>query len=149
MINQKKGVIFLTKLKLIKKAVVPILIVTMVLVIAVMLNTKISSADDINTKGMGISSGSYSGTSFGPAEYSLNKSNGQYINFWIKNTGNVNVKIKINDTVERTFKPGEEGHITAQFSRDSDEDFIFKAVPTPNGGKISIDYRIAQRHIKQ
>lgn len=99
-----------------------------------------------NSEGMGISSGSYKGTAFNPDSYSLSNYNGKYVNFWIRNNGNVNVKITINGSVERVFEPNESGHIFAVFSSDIDEDFLLKAVPTPNGGKIDIDYSIAQRH---
>lgn len=93
---------------------------------------------------MGISSGSYHGTSFGTAEYSLNKANGEYVIFWAKNTGKVDIIISINEySKELTLHPNEEGFVSEEFSKD-EQVFTFKAVPTPNGGDIDIDYKIKQ-----
>lgn len=98
---------------------------------------------------MEISSGSYSGISFGTAEYALNKSNGEYVIFWAKNTGKVNVKIIINNySKELIIEPDKEGYITEEFSKD-EQNFAFKAVPTPNGGNISIEYKIRQNNINK
>lgn len=98
---------------------------------------------------MEISSGSYSGISFGTAEYALNKSNGEYVIFWVKNTGKVNVKIIINNySKELIIEPDKEGYITEEFSKD-EQNFAFKAVPTPNGGNISIEYKIRQNNINK
>ena len=104
--------------------------------------------DDITIKepagNMGIASGSYYGTSFGTYEYSLNKANGEYVIFWAKNTGKVDIIISINEySKELTLYPNEEGFISEKFSRD-EQNFTFKAVPTPNGGDIGIDYKIKQ-----
>lgn len=93
---------------------------------------------------VGISSGSYHGISFGPAEYALSKTNGKYVIFWAKNTGKVDIRISINDySKELTLQPNEEGFVSEEFSKD-EQNFTFKAVPTPNGGDISIDYEIKQ-----
>ncbi|MEZ2659505.1 hypothetical protein ACBP89_15695 [Aneurinibacillus aneurinilyticus] len=97
----------------------------------------------LSSKDYAAKSGSYSGTEF-QATYSLKKSNGANVNFWIKNTGNVSVKITINGGQKKTFAPGTNGHISAPVGIFS-SNYKFKAVPTPNGGKISIDYSIAQR----
>ncbi|ATP39999.1 hypothetical protein CSE16_08015 [Solibacillus sp. R5-41] len=92
---------------------------------------------------MDISEGSLSGTEFSPT-YKLSSSNGKNVDFHIVNTGNVDVKISINGEFEETFAPGEGDYITAPVALLA-KDYKFKAVPTPNGGKISIDYRITQR----
>ena len=92
---------------------------------------------------MDVSSGSYYGTSFSTS-YSLKKSNGENINFWIDNKGNTSVVITINGEQARTIRPGQNGHITAKAGFFS-KTYTFKAVPTPSGGNIDIDYRIAQR----
>ncbi|KOR76066.1 hypothetical protein [Paenibacillus solani] len=87
--------------------------------------------------------GSHTGTQF-QATYPLKKSNGAKVNFWIKNTGDVSVKITINGKQKTTLAPGKSGHISAPVGFLS-SNYKFKAVPTPNGGKISINFRIAQR----
>lgn len=76
--------------------------------------------------------------------YKLSKSNGKNINFWIKNNGTNSVRITINGKHGKTFGPGKSGHITAPAGFFT-KNYTFKAVPTPSGGRISIDYRIAQR----
>lgn len=92
---------------------------------------------------MSVASGSYRGTEF-QSTYSLKKKNGKKVNFWISNNGKVNVKITINGSHSRILKPGENGHISASVGYFSG-DYKFKAVPSPNGGVIDIDYSIAQR----
>ena len=76
--------------------------------------------------------------------YTLDKKRGKYINFWAKNTGRNDIAITIDGKAERILSPGEQGHtyIEAGFFA---KEYIFKAVPTPNGGRISLDYSIAQR----
>ena len=76
--------------------------------------------------------------------YTLDKKDGKYINFWIRNTGHNDIAITINGKAERIISPGKQGHtyIEAGFFK---KEYIFKAVPTPNGGRISLDYSIAQR----
>ncbi len=74
----------------------------------------------------------------------LEKKYGKYINFWIKNTGNKDIAITIDGKAERIISPGEQGHTyieTGFFAKE----YIFKAVPSSVGGRISLDYRIAQR----
>jgi hypothetical protein len=105
--------------------------------------TTFAESTESSSKDYAAKSGSYSGTEF-QATYPLKKSNGAKVNFWIKNTGNVSVRIIINGDQKRTLAPGKSGHISAPVGSLSSE-YKFKAVPTPNGGKISIDYRIAQR----
>ncbi|AZH29196.1 MULTISPECIES: hypothetical protein [Paenibacillus] len=92
---------------------------------------------------MNVSDGSYSGTGFSTS-YKLTSSNGKNVNFWVQNTGKVSVKITINGDHEKTLKKGESGHISASVGYFASE-YKFKAVATPNGGDISIDYKIAQR----
>lgn len=96
-----------------------------------------------SSKDYAAKSGSYSGTEF-QATYPFKKSNGAKVNFWIKNTGDVSVKVTINGGQKTTLAPGKSGHISAPVGFLS-RNYKFKAVPTPNGGKISIDFRIAQR----
>lgn len=107
------------------------------------LNVNRINDDVIVPYDMSVASGSYSGTEF-QAKYSLKSKNGSKVNFWISNNGNVDVKITINGSNARTLSPGENGHISASVGYFS-SDYEFKAVPTPNGGNIKIDYNIAQR----
>lgn len=87
--------------------------------------------------------GSYSGSGF-ETSYTLNKKNGDTVNFYVENTGNVDIKITINGSGARTISAGKSGHISATVSSISKK-YTFKAVPTPNGGSIKMNYRIAQR----
>lgn len=132
-----------------KASVLLVLLMLLTTLSPVFANDSNGTGNSFGNNGMGISFGSYSGTAFEPMQYSLNKSNGQYVNFWIKNKGDVDVKIKINDSAERVLKPQQQGHIFIEMKGDSDEDVTFKALPTPNGGDINIDYRIAQRRAEQ
>lgn len=93
---------------------------------------------------MEIASGSHSGTQFVDT-YSLTKSNGAKVNFWISNKGSVSVRITINGKEGKTIAPGKSGFISASIGTFS-KDYKFEAVPTPVGGSIDIDYRIAQRN---
>ncbi|MDR0270328.1 hypothetical protein [Paenibacillus sp.] len=92
---------------------------------------------------MDVSSGTYSGTGFSTT-YKLSSANGKDVNFWISNTGNVSVKITINGGSEATFAPGKSGHISVPVGYFA-TNYTFKASSTPNGGNISIEYKIAQR----
>lgn len=92
--------------------------------------------------GMGIARGTYTGTEFF-AEYKLSSSNGENVNYSVNNTGKVAVKITINGAYAATIQPGMEGHITVPIG-SFNKKYEFKAVPTPNGGQISITYEIAQ-----
>lgn len=92
---------------------------------------------------MDITSGNFSGTQFQDS-YSLRSKNGKYVNFWIKNNGNSNVCITINGKEERTILPGDNGHIYVEVSYFSST-YNFKAVSGTNGGRINIEYSIAQR----
>lgn len=74
----------------------------------------------------------------------LNKDNGKYINFWIKNTGNKDIAITINGDARRVIEPEEQGHIYVEASMFS-KTYKFHAESANSAGKISMDYRIAQR----
>lgn len=78
----------------------------------------------------------------------LNKDNGQYVNLYVENIGSTSVKATINGQNERTFKPGESGHISLEVTQGwfgFDKSYEFKVVSATNGGVISIHYEIAQR----
>ncbi|MBD7969575.1 hypothetical protein [Paenibacillus gallinarum] len=102
-----------------------------------------AESTESSSKDYAAKSGSQSGTEF-QTTHRLKKRNGAIVNFWIKNTGDVSVKITINGDQKKTLAPGKSGHISAPVVSLSSK-YKFKAVPTPNGGKISVDYRIAQR----
>lgn len=122
-------------------------VVSSALVVCLIAGTSIipvfAESTEGSSKDYAAKSGSNSGTQF-QATYPLKKSNGAKVNFWIKNTGDVSVRITINGDQKRTLAPGKSGHISAPVGSLSSE-YKFKAVPTPNGGEISIDYRISQR----
>ena len=122
-------------------------VVSFALVVCLISVTSISPAfaesTESSSKDYAAKSGSLSGTEF-QATYRLKKRNGAKVNFWIKNTGDVSVRITINGDQKKTIAPGKSGHISAPVGSLRSK-YKFKAVPTPNGGKISIDYRIAQR----
>lgn len=99
--------------------------------------------DVITPCDMDVSSGTYSGTGFSTS-YSLKEANGENINFWIKNNGKTDVVITINGDEARTIRPGKDGHISVKAGYFSKK-YTFEAVPSPSGGKINIEYRIAQR----
>lgn len=128
------------------KSVFKGVVVSSALVVCLIAGTSIIPAfaepTESSSKDYAAKSGSYSGTEF-QAAYRLKKRNGAKVNFWIKNTGDVSVKITINGDQKRTLAPGKSGHISTSVGSLSSK-YKFKAVPTPNGGKISIDYRIAQ-----
>lgn len=74
----------------------------------------------------------------------LTKGNGEYVHFWIENTGDKDIAITINETAEVIVAPGEEGETsvkTGMFAKD----YVCKAVPSGAGGRISFDYQIVQR----
>ncbi|CDC25927.1 putative lipoprotein [Clostridium sp. CAG:505] len=73
----------------------------------------------------------------------LTKGNGEYVHFWIENTGDKDIAITINETAEVIVAPGEEGETsvkTGMFAKD----YVCKAVPSGAGGRISLAYRITQ-----
>lgn len=74
----------------------------------------------------------------------LTDSNGKIVNFWIRNNGTTSVAMTINGKDKRIIKPGTEGHISADVGYFT-KDYTFKASPTPNGGDIDIEYKIAQQ----
>lgn len=122
-------------------------VVSSILVVCLMFGTSIipvfAESSESSSKDDAANSGSYSGTQFQDT-YRLKKKNGAKVNFWIKNTGDVSVKITINGDQKKTLAPGKSGHISAPVGFLNSK-YKFKAIPTPNGGKISIDYCIAQR----
>ncbi|KOP65970.1 hypothetical protein AMS62_12520 [Bacillus sp. FJAT-18019] len=122
-------------------------VLSFVLVVGLIAGTSMlpvfAKSTESSSKDNAAKSGSHTGTQF-QATYPLKKSNGAKVNFWIKNTGNVSVKITINGGQKRTLAPGKSGHISAPVGFLS-SNYKFKAVPTPNGGEISINFRIAQR----
>ncbi len=97
----------------------------------------------INPSKMLVSSGNHSGIGF-KTTYSLTSRNGKKINFWIKNNSDVSVAISINGKNTRILKAGESGHVSVKASYFTKK-YKFTASPTPNGGNINIDYKIAQR----
>lgn len=121
-------------------------VVSSALVVCLIAGTCIISAfaesTESSSRDYAATSGSHSGTEF-QAAYTFKKRNGAKVNFWIKNTGDVSVRISINGDQKRTLAPGKSGHVSVEVGSLSRK-YKFKAVPTPNGGKISIDYRIAQ-----
>ena len=73
----------------------------------------------------------------------LTKGNGEYVHFWIENTGDKDIAITINEAAEVIVAPGEEGETsvkTGMFAKD----YVCKAVPSGAGGRISLAYRITQ-----
>lgn len=74
--------------------------------------------------------------------YTLSPSNGRYINLYVENTGSVAVVASINGQSQRTFQPGQKGHISITASWYS-RNYQFKA--TPLGGQAEMFYAIAQR----
>jgi hypothetical protein len=119
-------------------------VVSSALVVCLIAGTSIIPAFAESTESSSKDSGSHSGTAGFSTTFKLSSANGKNVNFWIKNTGNVSVRITINGDQKRTLAPGKSGHISAPVGSLSSE-YKFKAVPTPNGGDSSIDYRIAQR----
>ena len=80
----------------------------------------------------------------GTFKRNLKKSDGKYVNFLVKNTGKIDVRIEINDSDIIVIKPGEEGAIMKGFSSD-EQDFTFRVVPTPNGKDVKIEHSIYQK----
>ena len=78
----------------------------------------------------------------GTFKRNLKKSDGKYVNFLVKNTGKIDVRIEINESDSILIKPGEEGAIMKGFSSD-EQDFTFRVVPTPNGKDVKIKVAIA------
>lgn len=96
------------------------------------------------SRGMNLASGYlYDATQF-TETYKLTYENGRFVNFYVENLGDVSVEITINGAGAKTLAPGQSGHISCAVIFLIPE-YKFKAVPTPNGGNISIYYSIAQR----
>ena len=130
-----------------KKMMVSMLSMSMVLGAAALpayVSTTTQKQEEIMPRDYDVSSGSEENIVELNRPHTLDKKRGKYINFWIRNTGHNDIAITINGKAERIISPGEQGHtyIEAGFFK---KEYIFKAVPTPNGGRISLDYSIAQR----
>lgn len=83
--------------------------------------------------------------------YKLNRENGKYVNLYVENKGSNDVVATINDTNEKTFKPGAKGHISVEVTQGifgGDKTYTFKVVAGKNGGNVNIHYSIAQRDTK-
>lgn len=72
----------------------------------------------------------------------LSKSNGQYLNLYVENLGDVPVIASINGESKRTFMPGEKGHITVIASW---WDRYYDFAVTPQSGQATFFYAMAQR----
>lgn len=80
--------------------------------------------------------------------YKLNRENGKYVNLYVENKGSNDVVASINDTSEKTFKPGAKGHISVEVTQGifgGDKEYTFKVVTGKNGGSVDIYYKIAQK----
>lgn len=81
----------------------------------------------------------------------LNRKNGEYVNLYVENKGTNAVIATINGKNERTFQPGEVGHISAEVTQGlfgTDKSYRFKVVTGKSGGSVKINYVIAQRDAK-
>ncbi len=91
-----------------------------------------------------IFSGSYSDDDTFLQSYKLSKDNGNYVNFWIDNTGERSVTIRIDEKGDTEIKAGESGHISAKVG-GLKKYYDFMAVPSDgNGGTITFEYDIKQ-----
>ena len=130
-----------------KKMMVSMLSMSMVLGAAALpayVSTTTQKQEEIMPRDYDVSSGSEENIVELNRPHTLDKKRGKYINFWIKNTGDKDIAITINGEAERIISPGKQGHtyIEASFFK---KEYIFKAVPSSVGGRISLDYNIAQR----
>ncbi|MDO4711746.1 MAG: hypothetical protein Q4A75_07180 [Peptostreptococcaceae bacterium] len=73
----------------------------------------------------------------------LETKNGEWASYWIGNNGKVAVQMTIDGWRGRTLRPGENGWISVKVT-DLKKGSSFKAVPTPNGGKLDVEYKIIQ-----
>ncbi len=91
-----------------------------------------------------IFTGSFSADDTFVLSQKLYENNGKYINFWVNNTGDRSVTIKINGKDVREIAAGENGHISAKVGMLATY-YDFMAVPSDgNGGTITFEYRIKQ-----
>ncbi|QPR67048.1 hypothetical protein I6G82_17590 [Lysinibacillus macroides] len=97
----------------------------------------------ITLHGIDIARGTYSGGQF-IDKYRVSKRNGEMLNFWIKNTGNTDIKITIDEKGGAIFQPGEQGHISTSVGFFA-KTYEFKAAPLHNGGNIRMEYGLSQR----
>ncbi|AOC90001.1 hypothetical protein [Bacillus amyloliquefaciens] len=82
-------------------------------------------------------------------EFELDENDGAQVNFWIENTGSNDIKISIDGKVSRTIAPGKQGHISAEVKNGWfgwKYNYTFTASPPANGGKVKMNYSIAQRN---
>lgn len=89
-----------------------------------------------------LAEGSITGTQW-TDHFLLHNANGKYVNFWVSNKGANNVLMSINGKKERELAPGESGHIYLDVSVLG-SNYKCKVGPS-SSGKISVDYRVAQR----
>ncbi len=114
---------------------------------------EISCNDDsfIQPYDMDVASGTVTNQTEFKQSYDLDEDNGKYVNFYIENTGSVGITITINGKKSRTLNPGKSGHIYLDVENGifgTSKSYTFKAVPAKNGGKISMNWIIAQRDNK-
>lgn len=91
--------------------------------------------------GMEIEDGSHSGSY--NYSVSVTNKNGEYLNFWIENTGNHDIDIQIDNGKTKTIRPGKNGHVNVELGYFT-KTYKLKAYATKSGS-ISFNYRIAQR----
>lgn len=104
--------------------------------------TEQEQANEVRSKE--IFTGSFSEDDTFVYQRELYENNGEYVNFWIDNTGDKSVTITIDGKGAREIKPGKNGHISAKVGMLA-RDYEFMAVPSSDsGGTITFDYRIKQ-----
>ncbi len=82
------------------------------------------------------------------SDYTLDKKDGKYVNFYIENRGDIAVLATINGEEERIFNPNDKGHIYVKVNNSifgKSKEYTFRAVSEPVGAEIKIYYIIAQR----
>ena len=91
------------------------------------------------------------GTHFGgqfSATYHLRKTDGKYVNFYVRNEGDGPVVITVNGEYDRTIPAGESGHISAPISVSIMPQAMTVDCVTASGDDIDIYWKIAQRNKK-
>lgn len=135
------------KSKSVQSKIIILLLIILIGMIAIYFNRQVlfnSIMDNkVEVDSVEVSSGSFVGSEYFGA-YALDNKNGQDVNFWIKNTGKVDVKISINNREERVLEAGRQGHISMNLS-NWPKDYVFKAASNLGGGKVKIDYNIVQK----
>ena len=107
--------------------------------------SEVSSETIISPRDLEIAEGTATGSQF-TRTVAVTSRNGERLNFWVHNRGTSNVDITIDNKKKRTLKPGEQGHIYITLGFFT-QNHTCKAVPSPNGGSLNIEYRIAQRDV--